>query len=193
MSKLILMIGIPGCGKSTWATRYAQEHPGVSVVSSDGIRRELSGTEEFDPDPAVNMRVFAMVRSRVSSRILLGDVIVDATNVHVRDWRQYIELCPGGTDCRAVLFDVGPDEAMRRQEGRERKVPREVLDRMWGTIGSNRGRIPEFFGRWLVIGEDGIVSEMKREQEIEDEEARRDTGRDRGAEEGALGEGAEEG
>ena len=169
MSKLILMIGIPGSGKSTWSSRYEQEHPGVSVVSSDGIRYELTGTEECDP--AMNGKIFAVVRSRVSSRILLGDVIVDATNVHVRDWRQYIELCPGGTDCRAVLFDVGPDEAMRRQEGRERKVPREVLERMWGSIGSNRGRIPEFFGRWLVIGEDGIVSEMAREEDIEDEEA----------------------
>ena len=115
----------------------------------------------------MNSRVFAIVRARVSSGILLGDVIVDATNVHVRDWRQYIELCPEGTDCRAVLFDVCPDEAMRRQEGRERKVPREVLDRMWDTIGSNRGRIPEFFGRWLVIGEDGIVSEMAREEGLQ--------------------------
>lgn len=167
---LYILIGIPGCGKSTWATRYAQEHPGCFVVSSDGIRREMCGTEEFDPDPAVNARVFAMVRARVSSGIIKGDVIVDATNVHVRDWRQYIELCPGGTDCCAVLFDVGPDEAMRRQDGRDRKVPREVLERMWGAIGSNRGRIPEFFGRWLVIGEDGIVSEYTRD-EAGDEEA----------------------
>lgn len=163
MSTLYLLIGIPGSGKSTYA-KTLEEATGGQIVSSDGIRYELTGTEEFDPDPAVNMRVFAMVRARVSSRILLGDVIVDATNVHVRDWRQYIGLCPGGTDCRAVLFDVGPDEAMRRQDGRERKVPREVLERMWGTIGGNRERIPEFFGRWLVIGEDGIVLEYTREE-----------------------------
>ena len=142
--ELIILIGIPGSGKSTWAARYASEHPGVLVVSSDGIRAELTGTEEY-LHPELDGKVFSIVRERVRTGILEHDVIVDATNIHPRDWRTYRKLCPEGTVVCAKVFDVDPATAMEYQKGRERQVPREVLDRMWATIKSNMKYIPERF------------------------------------------------
>ena len=141
--KLILTIGIPGSGKSTWAAGYAKENPNTIIVSSDGIRKELTGTEECDP--SMNGKIFAVVRERVAKGILEHDVIVDATNTRVKDWKTYRELCPDGTEVCARFFDVDPDTAMEYQSHRERQVPREVLDRFWDTIQSNAAHIPEYF------------------------------------------------
>lgn len=143
MNTLHLMIGIPGCGKSTYARNLAEE-TGGRIVSSDGIREELTGTEEY-LYPERDGEVFGLFRSRVSEWIREGDVIADATNTHVKDWRTYIGLCPEGSDYRAYWFDIGPDIAMVRMAGRKRQVPREVLERMWNTMQENRRRLPEYF------------------------------------------------
>ena len=153
--KLILTIGIPGSGKSTWAAGYAKENPNTIIVSSDGIRKELTGTEECDP--SMNGRIFAVVRERVAKGILEHDVIVDATNIHVKDWKGYKALCPEGTKVYARYFDVDPDTAMEYQSHRERQVPREVLERFWDTIQSNRAHITEFFD---VIFPEGFMEKM---------------------------------
>lgn len=46
MKKIIILSAAPGCGKSTWAKKYAIEHPqeNVKVISSDEIRKEICGT-----------------------------------------------------------------------------------------------------------------------------------------------------
>ena len=154
MNTLHLLIGIPGCGKSTYA-RCLSERTGGLVVSSDGIRKELTGTEEY-LYPELNRKVFAILREMVASWILRGDVIADATNIHLKDWRKYLDLCPVGTMSRAYWFDVPPDVAMERMEGRERKVPREVVEHMWEVMCANRDRLNEYFteDEITVIGPD---------------------------------------
>lgn len=154
MSTLHLLIGIPGCGKSTYAKRLADETHG-RIVSSDGIRKELTGTEEY-LHPELNTKVFAIFRSRVTEWIKDTDVIADATNIHVKDWRTYIGLCPEGTQHKAYWFDISPDIAMARMEGRERKVPREVVERMWDTMVQNRKMLSDFFveSDTVIIGAD---------------------------------------
>ena len=143
MNTLHLMIGIPGCGKSTYARKLAED-TGGRVVSSDGIREELTGTEEY-LHPERDSEVFGIFRSRISAWIRKGDVIADATNTHVKDWRTYIGLCPKESTYRAYWFDIEPDIAMLRMAGRKRQVPREVLERMWRTMQENRRRLPEYF------------------------------------------------
>lgn len=153
MSTLHLLIGIPGCGKSTYAQKLA-ETTGGRIVSSDGIRKELTGTEEY-LYPELDSKVFGIFHSRVSEWIKDTDVIADATNIHVKDWKKNIELCPQGTVAIAHWFDICPDIAMKRMEGRERQVPREVVDRMWDIMTKNRPHLADCFSedRIEIIGE----------------------------------------
>ena len=143
MNTLHILIGIPGCGKSTYAQKLA-ETTGGRIVSSDGIRKELTGTEEY-LYPELDGKVFGIFHSRISEWIKDTDVIADATNIHVKDWKQNIELCPPGTVARAYWFNIGPEIAMKRMEGRERKVPREVVDRMWNIMAKNRLHLADCF------------------------------------------------
>lgn len=47
MSKLIVMVGIPGSGKSYRAGNYAKYND-VKILSSDTYRKELFGDDRFD-------------------------------------------------------------------------------------------------------------------------------------------------
>jgi len=42
-NKLIILMGISGSGKSTWAREYVKNNPGTKVINQDAIRRELTG------------------------------------------------------------------------------------------------------------------------------------------------------
>ena len=46
---------------------------------------------------------------------------------------------------QAEAAGIPPEVAMRRMEGRERKVPLEVVERMWNTMQANRDKLNEYF------------------------------------------------
>ena len=157
-SVLILTIGIPGSGKSTWVKEYQKKHSnGVFVISTDEIRKELTGIEQCI-DPTQNSRIHEEARNR--AKAIIDDrknlskkygtwpvIIIDSTNVDVEEWIAYKKL--GAHIMMAKIFDVTPDEAMKRMENRERKVPREILEWKWETLEKNRKVIPNFFN--LII------------------------------------------
>jgi predicted kinase len=68
------MVGIPGCGKSTYAKSL-----GLPVVSTDEIREEINGDVENQNNGAL---VFDLAYERVADFLAHGkDCIFDATNV----------------------------------------------------------------------------------------------------------------
>ena len=45
LPELIVLCGLPGAGKSTYARQYVQEHSETKIMSSDSIRKELYGDD----------------------------------------------------------------------------------------------------------------------------------------------------
>ena len=45
MKKLIILCGMIGSGKTTWARNYIKKNPGTLIISKDDIRRMLHGGE----------------------------------------------------------------------------------------------------------------------------------------------------
>lgn len=127
---LLMTIGIPGSGKSTWIN----QQKGFTVVSPDEIRRKLTGDIS---NQASNQDVFRRVENFVRSYLQRGkNVILDATNVNTELRRQFIDKMPKEIKLQAKIFEVDPEEAKRRirkdvESGRERaNVPDDVIDRM---------------------------------------------------------------
>ena len=63
MAKLIILCGLPGCGKSTYAENYKAVDDAIFegntvIHSSDAIRKELFGDESSQED---NARVFELM------------------------------------------------------------------------------------------------------------------------------------
>lgn len=148
-SILILTIGIPGAGKTTWVKKYLQQHPYAHVISTDSIRKELTGEKQCDPTQ--NEWIHGEAKKRVkeildnpNSSIGMGpEIIVDSTNVDVEEWIAYKKL--GASVILAKVFDTDVDTAMKNQEGRSRFVPRFVLEDKWTTLQKNKKFLPLVF------------------------------------------------
>ena len=120
--KLILTVGLPGSGKSTYLAGL-----GVNSISSDEIRRLIAD----DPrDQSMHARIFATIRYLVRQRIAAGrpETYVDAT--HLTRWERlpYIKLAQrNGCEIEALYFDVPADVCIQRNQGRDRVVPDQAI------------------------------------------------------------------
>jgi len=126
---MILLIGLPGSGKSTWVERYATNRKHTVSISSDKIREELYGDEATQGD---NNKIFSLVRERAEEALKdCKDVIIDATNMTIKDRSAYFDIAKTyGAVVTGILFDIPVEECKRRNSKRDRVVPDFVYDKM---------------------------------------------------------------
>ena len=127
--KLILLVGIPGSGKTTYANKYMQTiNPLAIHLSSDLIRKELWGDESIQGD---NNEVFSLMQSRAVEALNNGkDVIYDATNMTRKDRSYIISLCPKFVQIEAHIIWAPIETCIERDAARERTVGKAVIDKM---------------------------------------------------------------
>ena len=143
---LTLTVGIPGAGKSYWVNEQLQKNPTTKVVSTDELRKELTGVAQCDPRQ--NDYIHNEARKRVKELLQKGyNVIVDSTNVDREEWDAYKALCP--SFFIAKVFDTSVEQAMANQENRERKVPEFVVQAKYDALQANKQYLTSTFN--LVI------------------------------------------
>ena len=125
MPLVVVLVGLPGSGKSTWA--LAQ---GITVLSSDDVRVLLADDVH---NQQIHGAVFSTMRYLLRRRLELGAkaTIIDATNLlpaHRKPWRQLGEAA--GAEVRAVYFATPVEECLRRNALRARVVPAEAIREM---------------------------------------------------------------
>ena len=126
---LLLLCGIPASGKSTFA-KSLQTH--YTILSSDKIRSELGDVN----DQSNNKKVFDILHERIREELLKGNsVIVDATNTK-RQYRKIILEAVSDIDCfkLADVFLTDYQTCLERNAKRDRKVPEEVIQKMWNEF-----------------------------------------------------------
>jgi predicted kinase len=131
---VVLTIGLPGSGKTTWFKRR-----GVTPLSSDMLRSIL-----FDDitEQRYQGLVFSTLRSLLRARLIakMPWNYVDATNLSPHERRQWIKMAKSfGYDVQAVFFDVPFEVCMERNSRRERNVNEESMRKM-----AERLRPPSF-------------------------------------------------
>jgi predicted kinase len=122
---VVLAIGLPGSGKSTWFKRH-----NIIPLSSDLMRTLLFDdvTEQRFQD-----LVFSTLRSLLRARMIAKRPWnhVDATNLSPKERRSWIKQAHDfGYDAHAVFFDVPTEVCIERNRKRGRNVPDDVIHRM---------------------------------------------------------------
>lgn len=123
---LVILIGAPASGKSTWGKKCAADN-NMSYVSTDSIRAEIGSGEG---DQSVSAAAWNIAAKRVTQSLSSGkSVVVDATNIDQKMRKGWIKT---GREHKAfivgVTFEVAKEELYRRNDQRERKVGHDIID-----------------------------------------------------------------
>jgi predicted kinase len=126
---VILAIGLPGSGKSSWFKRN-----NITPLSSDMLRQLLfDDTQEQRFQDLVFSNLRSMLKARLIARRPLN--YVDATNLTPHERANWIKLAKDyGYEVQAVYFDVPLEVCLERNRRRQRFVDEDVMRRMAGKL-----------------------------------------------------------
>lgn len=132
MSKNVLIVlgGLPASGKSTYAEMLCEISPTFQRVCPDLIRKTFYGDESIQGD---GKRVFETAFHDMREYGCIGaNVVFDATNIDAdRRKRLVKEMRPYFDIIIFKWFSTPYTLCLARNEERERKVPEDVITRMW--------------------------------------------------------------
>lgn len=149
MKKIIMTVGCPGSGKSTWAREYVLKTPGFFVITRDDLRATIIGNSarnEYKFSKQKESIVTDMQFSTVKDILYRGDsvkgVIVADTNLKESTrakWESFAKEF--GWQIEYKLFDVSWTELLSRNFFRgDKAVPKEVLRSMYVNMCKYQGK-----------------------------------------------------
>jgi predicted kinase len=136
--KLIVMIGAPGSGKTTWAKQYLEEHKNDEFkwvrVSRDDIRM-MCFNVEFD---IANEVTVTQIEDKLV-RLALEEgknILIDATHVNRKSRNKWHKLAldVGGINVIEKGFKIDLETCLERNRNRDRKVPENIIQNMYEKL-----------------------------------------------------------
>lgn len=156
MSALIIGIGIPGSGKTTFLKKIAEEK-GYAYIAPDDIREELTGDAR---DQTRNKDAWDIAQERMRTSLSEGTgVVFDATFAKGHERRAFLAEArdKGATRIEGYWFDVPLEVARARNQARMRRVRDHALVRMDTLIREDPPLLSEGLDALVRMDEEGRV------------------------------------
>lgn len=125
---MLMMVGIPGSGKSYLSNKLSDAFQMV-VHSSDDLREELSGDAS---DMSRDTEMFYELHKRIRADLKAGkSVIYDATNIYSKYRKDFLKSL-NNIECikLAVYIMIPKYQCIKNNKRRDRKVPEDIIDSM---------------------------------------------------------------
>lgn len=128
--KILILIGIPASGKSTWAKDFVRNNANWTRVNRDDFRKMLKDAQMCEPK--IEDLITTLVNTTISKSLMKKlNVIVDNTNLKEKYINEIIKEFKHSADIDYRVFDISFDKAVERDNGRESKVGEAVIKRMY--------------------------------------------------------------
>jgi protein phosphatase len=131
---LIILIGVSGSGKSTFAT---QHFAATQIVSSDFCRALICDDEN---DQGVNQEAFELLHLLIAKRLSLHKLtVVDATNVKATSRQPLLEFAKSyDVPAIAIVFNFDLEFCLQQNAQRiHRVVPSEIIAEQFQELQSS--------------------------------------------------------
>lgn len=143
---LVLLSGLPGTGKTTFARALSARIP-LEHLESDAIRRALATLPRYTP--AENARVFSEVERRAAAALGVGShALVDATNLTPGDRRRFFSLAERLSAPVVAIRLTAPPATVRQRLRGAREGSSEAG---FAVYEGMRARARPFAGRSVVV------------------------------------------
>ena len=158
MSKLIVLSGVPGSGKSYFSKTIKKvKSSHVYVISSDALRREIAGSQTcLDYDPLMWKIYYEL--AKVYSLDKEAVVILDATNAKV-EFRvdKNLSLKPLFDETILVMWNIDKQVVSNQNLQREYPIAPEILDKYYEIFEAPSQKDKEFFDKIIIISNSDIA------------------------------------
>ena len=126
--RLIVLCGVPGSGKSTYAVNKTINDTSIVWLSSDAFREKLYGDANCQDNPG---KVFEAMQEETVKALNNGfDVIYDATSITRKARAGILNIVPKHVQKCCVVIWAPIDICIERDKARSRTVGKEVIDKM---------------------------------------------------------------
>jgi len=134
MSRVYVLVGVPGAGKSTWVENQLWAKDCVYISSDQLVEEEATRQGKTYNDvfkDYINEAVSLMLDQVIAAREEGKDIIWDQTSVSIKSRKKKFSMLPDYEHI-AVVFDTPPAcELMNRLASRPgKKIPWEVVSSM---------------------------------------------------------------
>jgi predicted kinase len=145
-----MTIGLPASGKSAYAKQLAEKN-NLTYLSSDDLRQELWGDVNDQQNPQA---IFDELYKRAKKSLVEGkSVVIDATNINdnrrriaIEEFRRFSSKADIPLSFIAHYMNTNVNICIRRDEKRERKVGKRVIENMYKGL-----TIPTYAEGWDEI------------------------------------------
>ena len=168
MSKMIMMVGCPGSGKSTFAKTMIENNENMVIVSRDEIRYSI--VKEDEPYFAREDDVIAEYYYTIAKNLDEGKtVIADATQLNPKGRKKVFTnvkfLAKEPFTVETILFNVPIETCIKRNDFRSgrRRVPHSVIKRMYMQMVAPDLDNESYLSKTWVVDENFNIKEYEKE------------------------------
>ena len=156
MSKVVILKGLPGSGKTTWA----KEQKGYKRVNKDDLRAMLDNSQWSKSNESFVLEVRDLI---ISHTLAAGkNIIVDDTNVnsiHEKSIRDIASVI--GAEVEVKVFNTTVEECIARDAKREKPVGEKVIREMAKNFNfTEKYKNDKSLPSVVICDIDGTVVEM---------------------------------
>ncbi len=148
MKRLVLLVGVPGAGKTTLSKQLMDK--GYVSLNADSIRQQLWGDAAEQKEPE---RVFEIFYERLEQSLAEQiDIVIDNTNINTKHRSPILQraIKAGYHDIQLWILDVPLEVCLAQNRSRQRAVPDEIVVNYFNTL-QGHGKPRKHEGKLVIV------------------------------------------